>query len=629
MALPDLIKHIYHNATDEVIRRGKRIFHTSGVQMLENDTLIEQVTFRVRNDVYNNYYKVIVQNYSDGNKLQVRCQCPYNMGTVCRHEAAALFQLNDLLQSGYFENVNLSYDQEHTTIRMRQITAHFIKLFSSKEIFEKAEDWVERKQLKILEAKNDAVKATVTDDDKQTFDLYLKQNEERYFDTSCTCKEQRYPLCVHKATVFLDILNRHGGHYFSTLRNWDVQKDKLLSLYGYSIKDDIKGKFEFSYHEGKPFLRLLDPSIKKIDLQQPTYSSSVKPAAATNAHAATITVEMSHKRMGVLIEAKKSPYYPYTNFGLLTGNPQDDNSGFTGKIEQMEAGQYISPAGLQDRDKLLITALRKQSPDELFKYIKKDSPFGDFWDSLPQELTNTPTETLQKQAWEFYVPRYQRLLEQFQNFPYIYFLPEGKKFSAANVEKAQFSSLFFKLNIHVLPAQEGGAALKLQYVIGEEAYEATSIEVVNAALIRINNTFYAAANIDVVKVMQRFQNEPSVSITENDWPAYLNQSLLPLSGNTTILFDDYFKVNKTEVEPELKLYLRETDKMMVFKPIFDYEGVEKQWLDYTPAVTAQQGKVVVHERNEATEHTFLNLLRYMHPLMQESRKLHGFLLPDN
>ena len=48
-------------------------------------------------------------------------------------------------------------------------------------------------------------------------------------------------------------------------RNWDKEKNKLLEMYGYSLSDDIKGKFEFTYKDGKPFLRVLDTSIKRIN----------------------------------------------------------------------------------------------------------------------------------------------------------------------------------------------------------------------------------------------------------------------------------------------------------------------------------------------------------------------------
>src|SRR5690606_10173576 len=126
-----------------------------------------------------------------------------NMGSVCRHEAAALFQLNDLLQSGFFDSVQVDYKQSHTTVRMRQITQHFIKLFSSTEIYSEAElTIVANKKVKISEAMDDAVKAEVEVEGK-AFPVVIKQNEERYFDTSCSCDEKRYPLCIHKAAVFI------------------------------------------------------------------------------------------------------------------------------------------------------------------------------------------------------------------------------------------------------------------------------------------------------------------------------------------------------------------------------------------------------------------------------------------
>ena len=88
------------------------------------------------------------------------------------------------------------------------------------------------------------------------------KNESTSFDTSCKCDEH---LCVHKVVLFLQLLNAYGPYYFDSIRNWDKQKNKLLEAYGYSLDDDLTGKFEFTYKDGKPFLRVLDPSIKRVD----------------------------------------------------------------------------------------------------------------------------------------------------------------------------------------------------------------------------------------------------------------------------------------------------------------------------------------------------------------------------
>ncbi len=95
--------------------------------------------------------------------------------------------------------------------------------------------------------------------------LFIQKNEERNLDTSCNCdSEEKHPLCVHKTIVLLQLLKQYGPTYFDRIRNWDKEKNKLLSLYGYSLEDDITGKFEFTYKDDKPFLRVLDTSIKRV-----------------------------------------------------------------------------------------------------------------------------------------------------------------------------------------------------------------------------------------------------------------------------------------------------------------------------------------------------------------------------
>ena len=73
------------------------------------------------------------------------------------------------------------------------------------------------------------------------------------------CSETEHALCKHKNLLFLQLLNAYGPHYFDTIRNWDKEKNKLLELYGYSLNEELSGKFEFIYKEGKPFLKVLDP----------------------------------------------------------------------------------------------------------------------------------------------------------------------------------------------------------------------------------------------------------------------------------------------------------------------------------------------------------------------------------
>ena len=97
MALPHLIKYVYTNGTDEVIRRGKKIHAIGYVELVDYDELLDVVSFRVKDDSYSTFYRVSIQKFKDPKTLSVRCTCPYNLGDICRHEAAALIQLQEML----------------------------------------------------------------------------------------------------------------------------------------------------------------------------------------------------------------------------------------------------------------------------------------------------------------------------------------------------------------------------------------------------------------------------------------------------------------------------------------------------------------------------------------------------
>ena len=159
MSLPFYLKFAYNYGADEVIRRGKRIFHSAGVQLLDTDFLLGQIRFRVRNDQYRNFYTVTITKFNDEQAMAVRCQCPYNLGEICRHEVAALFQINDMAAAGFFEHQNIVYDQKHTLVRMRQVSDEMISLFTAKDALDTARAWAEKGKAKNVKVKDDKLSA--------------------------------------------------------------------------------------------------------------------------------------------------------------------------------------------------------------------------------------------------------------------------------------------------------------------------------------------------------------------------------------------------------------------------------------------------------------------------------------
>ena len=190
MALPHLIKYIYNAGTDEVIRRGKKI-HTSGfVELVDHDDLMAAVNFRVKDDSYSTYYKVNVQKYADLKTILIRCTCPYNLGDICRHEAAALFQLQDLLDKNLLAaDQNFSYNQKHTVLKMKYIDLKYMRMLMGQDLYEEADEIFRVNKANILHASNEKVEALLEKDNKE-YRIIIQKNEERNFDTSCGCDEK-------------------------------------------------------------------------------------------------------------------------------------------------------------------------------------------------------------------------------------------------------------------------------------------------------------------------------------------------------------------------------------------------------------------------------------------------------
>src|SRR5215211_3098078 len=153
MALPHLIKYVYTNGTDEVIRRGKKIHAIGYVEMVDFDELLDSVSFRVKDDSYSTFYRVNIEKFKDPKTLSVRCSCPYNLGDICRHEAASLIQLQEMLDKNLLKAERIEYDQRHTVIKMKFIDLKTIRLLCAQPVLAEAEKYLTTERASIESAK--------------------------------------------------------------------------------------------------------------------------------------------------------------------------------------------------------------------------------------------------------------------------------------------------------------------------------------------------------------------------------------------------------------------------------------------------------------------------------------------
>ncbi|HVT85728.1 MAG TPA: SNF2-related protein [Chitinophagaceae bacterium] len=613
MALPHLIKYVYTHGTDEVIRRGKKIHAIGFVELIEYDDLFGSAVLRVKDDIYSTFYKVYIQKIKDPKSVSLRCGCPYNLGDICRHEAAALFHLQELIDKGQLRTEEVYYDQRHTVAKMKSIDLKSLRMLSSPEVFSEAEKFLRTQKAKIEFAENETVKATVPIDGKQ-YKVIISKNEERNFDTSCDYEDKEHPLCLPKVIVFLQLLNAYGAGYFDSIRNWDKEKNKLLEAYGYSLNDDLKGKFEFAYKEGKPFLRVLDSSIKRV-VAVPQPIRPVVVAQQPEVAEPEVQEEKTEasERIGIVFNFNKKSY-PYFSIDAISGETNEKGDGFAGNVEKLDLSRYVSTDHLCEEDKQILGTLRKLQEGEINKYISRNSPFSGIWENIiHQETDDLPDETKELMA-EYLLPKLKKLFVEASQNPLVFLLPGKKSFKTNNLEPLQVMMDEATPHFIVRSPMANGAAYNIQCRVrtaGME-YDLGSNESAGPLFFLYNQQIHLWKNNDVIHLVERFLPDGTMAVPSEEWNKTLYQFIVPLAKEYKVDFDRSLIREVKDGDPEVKLFLAEKGDYLVFQPSFTYKGYETKARDRDEIVVPTEDKVTIVHRNREKENAFVQKLQALH-----------------
>ncbi|MCL6524409.1 MAG: DEAD/DEAH box helicase [Thermoflavifilum sp.] len=600
MPLPEILKFVYSNGTDEVIRRGKRIYATGGVTLLEADPVLHTASFRVKNDTHEIYYKVTVNKFLEPGALHVRCQCPYNLGEICRHEAAALFQLQDLLDKQYFQHHQPRYDQRHTVVKMKQIDLKILKLLSSQDLFNQAEQLIRLQPPTIIRAGDESVCMEVMDHFKH-YQVHIKRNEERYFDTSCSCEEQHYPLCVHKLAVFLHLLDHHGPYYFDTLRNWDKEKAKLLAAYGYTLQDNWQEKFAFHYVNGKPYLRVLDPAVKKIQtVSLPTHTeeksipTNIRIAVVWNTH---------------------TQYFPYCQLDVVVGEYGEEQQ-FMSKLEKLPLDRYVEVPGLPEKDRKWLSLMRKLQPAEIQKYLHKNSPFWNIWeewiDTAAENSLRDPSNENKQLIIEYLFPKLQKLGEAEELNHRHFWLPPGKPYQTAHLIPLQVHTQTATLCLQVSDEKQD-IVLRAFVCIQNQHIPISQNNWSSPLGFLINNHLYLWPSQEVMVLAAAFIDKEALHMPREEWPQYAQKQIIPHAHLVELMIDESLCEQITQVYPSPAVELKELDDLLIIQPIFYYHHIRVEWQSTSIHWEQKGEKLIRIERNLDAESQFIAFLQSLHP----------------
>ena len=611
MALPHLLKYVYTHGTDEVIRRGKKIHAIGFAELVEYDELFGSVVFRVKDDTYSTFYKVNIQKFNDPKAMLLRCGCPYNLGDICRHEAASLFQLQELIDKGGLISGDIEYDQRHTVAKMKTIDLRSLKQLSSEEVFDDAEKFLKTGKIVIEFAENETVKATVVLDKKE-YKVLIRKNDEKNFDTSCNYEDKVHPLCLPKVMVFLQLLHNNGPHFFDSIRNWDKEKNKLLEIYGYSLEDDLDGKFEFTYKDGKPFLRVLDNTIKRV-----TFTTATTSPARQMVKAVQVAIDVEEKiietipaqRLGVVFNFNKKNF-PKFSIDIVSGEPNDKNNAFAGKVEKLDITRFINAENLTEEDKQMLSSLRKLQEGELNKYISRNSPFSGFWENIIHEDEDDLPEETKDLLAEYLLPKLKKLFSGYGDDTLAYFLPPKKDFKTANLVPLQLMNE--EATPHLVIRKNSHYTVSCRVKAGNMDYELAGNESISPLFFLYNQQLFLWKNKEEIHLVEKFLPSGEIKIKEEEWSNALEKFIMPLTGEINVDFDRSIVQEIKEGVPDVKLLLYEKGEYLVFRPVFSYKGYETKARQKQDIILPQGNKVLIVRRNREAEKLFIEKLQNLH-----------------
>lgn len=534
------------------------------------------------------------------------------------------FFIQDLLDKNLLDYKVASYKTTHTLLRTKNLDLKMIRMLCSKEIFEQSERILKSNRPHIIESANEKVVAEIEEAGK-TFHIIIQKNEERFFDTSCDClSETEYPLCRHKTMLLLQLFQLKGADYFETIRNWDREKNKLLALYGYSLDDYIEDKFEFIYHDGKPFLKVLDEKIQKLDASPAISKAFKRPLNKSNDWDIEDNEEVKEEkevvnrdRFGLVLQHIETEY-PHIGFSIVKGEVNEEGTAFVGKVEKLDLAKFVTPANINEEDKNLLQLVRKLQTSELSKFLNKNSPFQGIWDTIiHSDETSLPDET-KELIQEYLHPKMDKIWKDLSEHAFNFFVPHNKPFTTANLQKATLVFNAIQPSFRVEKEQD-------RYIV----YAQVSLPEGNIALednhakshyiFQYHHQFFTWKNRIDLSWVEQFMPNGFHEVDLVDWPAYLKETLLPLSKLYKVSLDNVSQKKLKGVKPQLQILLRENEDYLFFEPLYLYKDIVVQITDGPSVIQQKDDSIIILERDLAAERQLMNIVEQLHS---------GFIRPN-
>ncbi len=627
------------NATTQSLDKGLFIYKNGKYDMLVFDPKEGGLAiFKVQSERGGDQYTVTIRNFQGKKTLSSACTCPYDWGGLCKHRVAALMALSerDLIEETAPET---QYSMLENELKLADLSDHSLHANTGEAT------WKNRniaKKVVFYTAMEGFCEGRVTIV-RQDYTFRFVRIGPGQIQSSCSCAQMLPdPLCAHKLAALLALREQFGPQAFESMRDWTEDKNRLLGEYGFSMDDNLEGKFSFRITDkGKLEMQVLDKSIQSPAKLGQWLKNAPIPLAANNQKffvpKAMDKEEDAALRVLVYAFTKMDQQtLPDMILVPLTARyqPDKDKLSHVGKMENMYGGygeQADIPEITQADSRLLNIAKKSFTTSALTAAVKATGEVMPRWyyHSLTLAELSEPARQAAReylgQVWASTLP----LLHD-----------KITVFSADNQHRVNSLT-----RVEVIPQplkptfqlrEEGDFAVLEAFVtLGDAVIPAGDLKFHGFWLIQHEDKLAKIADYAAATILHQLAPTGSIKVKKVFLSNLLAEFVLPLTAQFSVAFDiskaiDYQPLSFTEG----RVYLKEDDENLLLVPMFAYQNPNPEEPEFEflldgkkERVTYADDQITVWERVPSRETDFYRAIQDLHPDFERQVGQSFFHLP--
>jgi len=614
----------YINKIDlATIKKGKRLFEHGYVSFddKKDDTLI----FNCRSESNRGHYrvKIALQNLAESS-----CACPaFSAPYPCKHITACLIETKNSNLIYDVDNVNFSIDDElkftftETKKEEEWLPLNSIKINIWDYIRGRSNSEISTLRTLAVPHNQSSVFASVKENEtgvtlkynyrKDEQEINFKAKGHKIFST-CTCdtKLGYGVFCKHKVVSLMLLNSLNGEDYFFKFIDFTEEKNRLLADYGLTMNDEDASLFKFKIVGDTIKIEAKNNNILKP--QEWTWlrntASQIKEAESTSKSISNI----SNLADNIIV---------WRNLASYPGIKIDIFPLITGTVENpVKIGTTLVPksyATLDSFKKLVFDEaefafnLHYEGIDNYLKNYCKS--YRNYYSLSLSNLVNLSGDEKNSIGNSFRDNILKHAAQLNQKHCVYWDESNSGKINISKLQPLHFAEEGIKLKISIKP-KNNFLAVNILAIINETEHVLKSENIINNALIKLDNNIYAVADEKQFSLLWEFKNKPEILIPVKDANSMIRNYIMPLKSIVDVDIDEIFSP-KIEVANTFEKNIRISDlapDFLLLEAYFKYNELDvTQGTNQVETVVDVQ--TIIIDRNIPEERGHIAFLSTLHP----------------